>query len=186
LFIGIFILVLYVSIVLHFDGNPNNRDYEHLYQMLGKTEQKEKAFMTFTKHGKMAGDYLVSKLRVERDSFIKSDVIQIIGLTGCSNCDKQLIFFLYDPDWRVRFFTVDTLDKLKCKNFLDLLPDIITKDSDENVKTVAIMMLGKHGSAKEITFLEDLFKRSEYQDKKLNTAIESALLKLKSSYKDKE
>jgi hypothetical protein len=92
---------------------------------------------------------------------------------------------LDDPDWRVRFFTVDTLDKLKYKNFRDLLPDIITKDSDENVKTVVIMMLGKHGSPKDIIFLEDLLKRSEYQDKKLNTAIKSALLELKSSYKDK-
>ena len=166
--------------VFHLSRTSKNEDFDDLYKALKKIDQKEMAFEAFTKYEKKAGDYLVNKLPVEKDNLTKSDVIQIIGLVGCTDCEEKLIPFLEDTDWRIRFFTIDTLDKLKYQNISDLLPNIITKDNSRSVKIKAIVTLGKHGSAKDSIFLDYLSKLNEYQDKKLRRAIDMALSELKS------
>ena len=169
-----------MSITFHFTHSPINREFDNLYQAIKKPETREAGFANFFKYGKSAGDYLVKKLPIETDDMLKSDIINVIGHLGCTDCEGKLIPFLSDPDDRIRFFAIDTLDELKYKNISMLLPEIITKDNDKNVKIKAIKTLGKYGSAKDINFLENLAKQEEYKEKNLSKAIDNALSRLKS------
>ncbi len=180
IFIVAFITLFYISITFYFTHSPVNRDFDNLYQTIKDPKTREAGFANFFKYGKSAGDYLINKLPVETDDILKSDIISVIGHLGCTDCQEKLIPFLSDPDWRVRVFTIDALDDLKYKNISLLLPEIITKDNYKNVKIKAIMTLGKYGSAKDISFLENLAKQEEYKEKNLSKAIDNALSRLKS------
>jgi len=174
----IFIALNYISIVFH--QSQDKKVFETLYKNLNNVEQKEKAFAEFIKYGKKSGDYLSKKLTTEKDNIIKTDVMQIIGIIGCTNCENGLVVFLNDPNWRMRFFTIDSLDKLTYKNISSFLPNIIRNDSNTNVKIKAIITLGKYGNTKDIIFLENLLDQKEYKGNKLSKAINIALVDLKS------
>lgn len=180
IFIAVFITLFFISITFHFTHSPDNRELESFYQEIKKPETREAGFAKFFKYGKSSGDYLINKLPIETDNMLKSDIINAIGHLGCTDCKEKLIPFLSDPDSRVRFFTIDTLDELKYQNISMLLPEIITKDNFKNVKIKAIITLGKYGSAKDIDFLENLAKQEEYKEKNLSEAIKNALSRLKS------
>ena len=179
LIIGFFIVI---SIIVHINKTGNDEVFEDLYQGLKKVEAKEKSFMKFTQYNKKAGDYLIKKLPEEKDNLIKTDVIQIIGFSGCTNCEERLISLLNDSDWHVRFFVIDTLDKLNYKDMPILLPKVIINDTNENVRIEAIITLGKYGNEKDISFLEGLVSQKDYKTKKLSKAIDIALTKLKSKF----
>jgi len=177
-FIIAFITLFFISITFYFNHSSINREFDDLYQAIKKPETREAGFAKFFKYGKSAGDYLIKKLPIETDDMLKSDIINVIGHLGCTDCEGKLIPFLSDPDDRIRFFTIDTLDELKYKDISMLLPEIITKDNDKNVKIKAIKTLGKYGSAKDINFLENLAKQEEYKEKNLSKAIDNALSRL--------
>ncbi len=178
-FIVAFITIFYVSFTFHFTHNPVDRKLNNLYRTIKNPETREAGFAGFFEYGKRSGDYLITKLPVETDDMLKSDIINVIGHLGCTDCVEKLIPFLNDPDSRVRFFTIDALDELKYENISTILPDIIRKDNYKNVKIKAIMTLGKYGGAKDIDFLENLSKQKEYKEKNLTKAINNALSRLK-------
>src|SRR4030042_5877090 len=124
--IVVFIALFFISITFHFTHSPDNRELDSFYQAIKKPETREAGFAKFFKYGKSAGDYLINKLPIETDDMLKSDIINAIGHLGCTDCKEKLIPFLSDPDSRVRFFTIDTLDELKYENISMLLPEIIT------------------------------------------------------------
>jgi HEAT repeat protein len=107
--------------------------------------------------------------------------MQLIGNSGCTDCSTQLLAFLSDHNWRVRYFALDTLYKL---HYLDsaILRRIIKNDMHETVKAKAIMTLGKCGNHDDAVFLDTLLANEEYRGAKLSKAIDVAL----SSLKDKD
>lgn len=174
--IGIFIfIILVISILPQKKEFRDIKIFDNLYEKMKKNDNKEEVFLTFATHGKNAGNYLINRLVDEKDSILKSDVIQIIGFTGCLNCEEKLVMFLTDPDWRVRFFTIDTLDRLEYKKISLHLPKIIIKDTNNNVRVCAIMSLGKYGNTKDMNFLKDISKRKDYDNEKITKAINIAL-----------
>ncbi len=125
-------------------------------------------------------EYLLKRLSDENDSFIRSDIIQIVSSIKCPGCEENLVPLLNDPDWRVRYFTIDALGKLGYKMLAACLPEIILNDPNQEVKIGAIMSLGEYGKEKDIPFLEDLLARREYQ-KKVLSIINVALANLRSN-----
>jgi hypothetical protein len=80
--------------------------------------------------------------------------------------------------WRVRFFTIETLDKLKYTKLSDLLPKIILNDLSHQVKIEAIGLMGNSGDTRNISFLENLMTQKEFQNSNLSKTITIALSKL--------
>ena len=183
LFLLVFVILAYIAIVFHVNYN-NTEDFDKLYAGLKNAEKKEGSFKKFTSVGEKACDYLLNKLPIEEDALIKSDILQIISYANCSNCGVNLVPFLYDPDWRVRFFAVDALNKLEYKRLIDQLPEVILNDPNENVKIGAIMILGERGNTKDIKFLENLASRKKIYSKKYGKAIDIALDELRSKSGD--
>lgn len=177
----IFFILNYFSLLFH-KKQDNNIDFENLYKSLNNIEQREKTFAEFIKYGRKSGDYLSEKLTTEKDELIRIDALQVIGFVGCTNCEDSLLVFLNDSNWRVRFFALETLEKLKYREIASLLPDIIKNDSDRRVKIKAIMALGKYGNTLDIVFLEELSNQKEFKNKNLNKAINMAILNLKSRH----
>ena len=179
------IILTYISLVFHVNHNGNIAEFDNLYAGLKKIEQKEDNFFKFISLGGKACDYLLKKLMIEKDDLIKSDILQIISFIKCSNCEDKLISFLNDPNWRVRFFTIDVLDKLEYEKLSARLPGIILNDTNQKVKIGAIMAIGKSGNAKDIRFLENLATLKKYQNKHLSKAINIALVSLRSNSNNK-
>lgn len=179
--IFIFFILNYFSLLFH-KKQDNNIDFEMLYKNLNIIEQREKTFAEFIKYGRKSGDYLSEKLTTEKDELIIIDALQIIGFVGCTSCKDGLLIFLNDPNWRIRFFALETLEKLEYGEITSLLPNIIKNDSDRRVKIKAIITLGKYGSKKDIAFLKELSNQEEYKNKNVNKAINMAILNLKSRH----
>jgi len=177
----IFVCIAYISINFHIYSNENNAAFDKLYEGLKNVEQKDKSFLAFINSGEKSTNYLLKELTQEKDDLTKSDIIQIIGFTGCNNCAVKLIPFLNDPNWRIRFYTIDTLHKLKYDKILFLLPSIILNDSNQKVKIKAIITIGDYDKANNVNFLEKLAGQKEYQDENLKKAIVMAISKLRSN-----
>ena len=179
------IILAYVPILFDLNYNTTSMEFDSLYSELKNAEQNEDSFLKFISLGEKSCDYLLKKLAVEKDALMKRYILQIIGFIRCSNCEEELIPFLRDPDWQVRFFTIDVLDKFEYDKLVSLLHHIILNDPNTQVKIGAIMALGKLGNTKDLPFLDNLAAEKEYQDKNLIKAISiaSAQLKLTSSQK---
>jgi HEAT repeat protein len=175
---GILIFAVYIAISFHPTRFTRNKDLENLYEGLRNAETSEKSFEGLIKYGPDAGNFLAGKLSAEKDNLIKGDAIQILGFVGCEGCLEKVLPFLDDTDWRIRFFTIDTLDKLKYKDISCYLYKIISKDSDNRVRNKAIMTLGKYGDEKDIAFLKELANREGFNNPNLIKAINIALAQL--------
>ena len=169
------IMLAYIPVLFDVNYNGTITEFDILYNELKSPEQKEDSFLGFISLGEKSCDYLLKKLVMENDILMKRDLLQIIGFIKCSNCEKKLVPFLKDPDWRIRFFTIDALDKLEYEKLSSLLRHIIVNDANRQVRIEAIIALGKSGNTKDLQFLHNLAGRKEYQNKKLIEAINMAL-----------
>jgi len=175
-----FVILTFVPIAFHVNYSGGIVEFDNLYRGLKEVDRREDSFLKFISSGENSCEFLLEKLAVENNALIKCDIIEIIGYIKCSNCQDELVPFLNDPNWRVRFFTVDVLGKLKHEKLFTLLPKIILKDPNERVKIGAIIALGKCGNEKDVRFLEKLAAEKEYQGNKLIKAINMALTRLRS------
>lgn len=176
---------VYIALVSHLTKSKSDEDFSILYAKLKDREYGAESFKQFVNRGKTAGDYLANKIASEKDDLTKVNAIQIIGITGCTNCEQDLSTFLNDPNWRMRFFALDTLDKLNYDRMSPLLHKVIKNDVNKNMKIKAIMILGKCGSKNDIIFLKNLRHQREYDDQKISKAIDIAIEKLKLRLSDK-
>lgn len=185
LFLIILVPFVYIALVSHLTKSKSDEDFSILYAKLKDREYGAESFKQFVNRGKTAGDYLANKIASEKDDLTKVNAIQIIGITGCTNCEQDLSTFLNDPNWRMRFFALDTLDKLNYDRMSPLLHKVIKNDVNKNMKIKAIMILGKCGSKNDIIFLKNLRHQREYDDQKISKAIDIAIEKLKLRLSDK-
>jgi hypothetical protein len=152
-----------------------DRELDRFYEGLrGDESTALSSYAGFIKYGTAGGDYLIKKLKTENGPGLRQTAVEIIGLTGCSDCANELTFYLNDPYWRVRFFTLDTLDKLNYGKIREALREAIEKDPHESVKLGAIMLLGKKKNADDALFLQAL-KEKNMNNEKILKAVAIAL-----------
>jgi hypothetical protein len=88
--------------------------------------------------------------------------------------------YLNDPNWRVRYFILETLGKLNYGKFRDALREAIEKDPHKSVRIAAILLiLSNKGNADDVSYLQAL-KEKNKNDEKMLKAIDYALAKLSS------
>lgn len=176
-FVAILIVGIVVVLALSFfflKSRPKE-GLVRLYENLKEVDKRERAFAVLSQSGRKAGDYLAQKLATEKDVRVKWDLVQLIGLTGCSDCEGMLIPLLNDPDWRLRIFVIDALAELGFRDLRQFLYRIIADDMDNRVKAKAIMTLGKIGHPEDITLLKNLSTRGDLtRDEMLRKAIDYA------------
>ena len=148
-------------------------EFDRFYKGL-KGESSAYSQAGFLKYGAAGGDYLIKRLKTENHPALRAEAVGIIGFTGCSDCANELTFNLNDPNWRVRYFTLDTLDKLNYGKIRESLREAIEKDSHESVRMGALLLLVKKKNADDAPFLQALKEKNLNNEKVLNV-IDTAL-----------
>jgi len=135
------------------------------------------SYAGFLKYGAAGGDYLIKKLKTENDPALRQTAVDIIGSAGCSDCSNELTFYINDSNWRVRLFTLDTLDNLNYGKIREVLREAIEKDPNESVRKGAILLLVKKKNADDAPFLQAL-KEKNLNNEKILKVIDNALTNL--------
>lgn len=179
--VGCFVaaIVVCLLVIYHRDFSGKNVVFDNLYEGLKIPQQTERNAIEFAKYGPAGGNYLLNRLAKEKSDYLREVVVQAIELSGCESCAEKLVSYTKDSNLHVRVYTISTLCTLKYEKLSPLLQSIIMTDSDERVKAVAILALGKYGTKKDLPFLTELESRQDFQTEKLRKSLSVAAAKLK-------
>ncbi len=136
--------------------------FDKLYADLKDVNKRESAYYRLIQHKQKAGDYLARTLPSEGDDLIKMYALQIIGFSGCTKCEGSLLQYVEYPDWHVRYFALDTLNKLGYDNIINISKKVLTADTNDSLIIGALTIIGERGALEDIAFMENLLKDKRY------------------------
>jgi hypothetical protein len=166
-------LVILIGVVAK-SRYQSERDFDRMYEGLRSPVTLDNNATGFYVRGSKACEYLIGRIRGEKDPMQKAIAVNIIGGMRCRNCGDRLTPFLRDENWRVRFMTIDTLDKLGYAQMLPILREDILRENDERVLRRAVSAIGKYGDRADLALIDRLARMNKGSGKGVSDALNEA------------
>lgn len=139
------------------------------------SDSEKDILLSFYPYRNQGGDFLLKKLKKEKDPQKKLLILKILPEMGCSNCAIELVTYTGAYDYRMKTLALTALQKLKYEGMLELLYGIIEKNEHGKVTPWAIFLLAEIGDDSDVRFILSLSQKEGYQSKPMQRAINVAL-----------
>lgn len=159
-------------------SSSKNEYLESLYNKINHPEKniRDNSYIHILKSGNNSVDFLLKKLRHEKNDVKIVKILTLIGAMRCLECEQKILPFVDDSNWKVRFFALETLALLNYKDFSALTRNILIIDQDKRIKKKAILLLSEFGDSNDILFLKKLADGKYKDDEMIRNTINSISL----------
>ncbi len=151
-------LLLLVFGIFFIENKTENESYEKELENLKSADEgiRMSAISKLTSMGDKINPVLLSEIEKHDDILFKISVLQILGEIQNVSSVNTYIKYLHHDNWRVRFFSAESLGKLSACQAIIPLEDLIKEEKNSNVILIALLSLDKISEFNNIEFLKDL------------------------------
>ncbi len=157
--VGAVILLLLIFGIPFEDKSDNMSFEEHLKNLKSSDESiRLSAISELTSMGDKINPNLLTAIEEDENVLFKISVIQILGDIKNLSSINMFIKYLNHDNWRVRFFSAESLGRLNTSHAIIPLKNLIESEKNRNVILVSLLSLNKIDEFEDIEFLKSLLK----------------------------
>lgn len=151
-------LLLLIFGIPFIENKSENESYEEKLKNLESADEgiRLSAMSKLTSMGNKINPILLSEIEKNEAVLFKVSVIQILGNIQNASSINTFIKHLNHDNWRVRFFSAESLGKLNTSQAILPLENLIKSEKNNNVILVALLSLSKINEFNDIKFLKSL------------------------------
>lgn len=158
--VGTIILLLLIFGIPFIEDKPENDSFEEKLNNLKSSNESVRlsSIYELTSMGDKINPILLKAIEKDEDVIFKVGVIQILGNIQNESSINTFITHLNHDNWRVRFFSAESLGKLNTSKAILPLENLIKREKNKNVILISLLSLNKISEFEDIEFLKSLIK----------------------------
>ncbi len=158
--VGTVILLLLIFGIPFIENKPENESFEEKFKNLKSSDESVRlsTISELTSMGDKINPILLTAIEKDEDILFKVSVIQILGNIKNVSSINTFIKHLNHDNWRVRFFSAESLGRLNTSQAILPLENLIKREKNKKVILISILSLDKINDFKDIEFLKSLIK----------------------------
>lgn len=154
------ILLLLIFGIPFVDEKTKDESFEEKLKNLKSSDESVRlsTISELTSMGDKINPVLLTAIEKDENILFKVSVIQILGNIKNVSSINTFIKHLNHDNWRIRFFSAESLGELNTSQAILPLKNLIKREKNKNVILISLLSLKKISGFKDIEFLKSLIK----------------------------